>query len=187
MALSDAVFRQSFLPISFDYRIGAILLPAAVLALEASPDGVEVVYGGIYEIRFVRQDASLEVTGADALHAEACAGEVGGTDISGLEVEDDDLEVDARAEDTLQTRKEDRVAVEVLAEVRPRLLGMDEAHFRAFLDEVGDDAKERAFFHVKVLDIRRANPEGAFNLGGSLDYFLEMGFICNIVRHSNNF
>lgn len=164
--------------------IRTVLFPAAVLALEPGPYGVEVVDGGIHEVGLVGQDASLEVTGAGALHAKACAGEVGGTDISGLEVEDDDLEMDTRAKDTLQARKEDRVAVEVFPEVRPRLLGMDEAHFLAFLYQVGQNAEERSFFHIEVLDVGRAYPEGAFHLGGSLDYFLEVSFVCDVLSHS---
>ena len=148
----------AFLIHSFDYWIRTILFPAAVLAFEPGPDGVEVVYGGIHEVWFVGQDAGLEVTGAGALHAKARAGEVGRTDVGGLEVEDDDLEVDTRAKDTLQTREEDRVAVEVLPEVRPWFLGMDEADFLAFLYQVGQNAEERSFFHIEVLDVGRAYP-----------------------------
>ena len=174
----------AFLIHSFDYWIRTILFPAAVLALEPGPDGVEVVYGGIYEIRFVRQDACLEVAGAGTLHTKSCAGEIGRTDVGGLEVEDDDLEVDTRAKDTLQAGEKDRVTVEIFAEVGPRLLGMDEADFLAFLYKVSNDAKERTFFHVEILDVGRAYPEGAFHLRGSLNDFLEMGFVCDVLRHN---
>lgn len=90
-----------------------------------------MVDGGIHEVGLVGEDARLKVAGTGALHAEACASEVGGADVGGLEVEDDDLEVDARAEDTFQSCEKDRIAVEVLPEVGAWLFGMDKAHFPA--------------------------------------------------------
>ena len=74
----------AFLIHSFDYWIRTILFPAAVLALESGPDRVEVVYGSIHQVRLIGEDTGFEVTGAGALHAEARAGEVGGTDVGRL-------------------------------------------------------------------------------------------------------
>ena len=138
----------AFLIHSFDYWIRTILFPATVLAFEPGPDGVEVVYSRIHEVRLVGEDAGLEVAGTGAFHPETGSSEISRADIDRLEVEDDYLEVDARAKDTLQVRKKDRVAVEVLAEVRPGLLGMDEADFLAFLYQVGQNTEKRAFFHI---------------------------------------
>ena len=90
-----------------------------------------MVNGGIYQVRLIGQYTGFEVASACALHPEASTGKVGRSDIGHLEIEDDYLEVDTGAENALQTGEEDRIAVEVLAEVRPRLLGVDEAHLPA--------------------------------------------------------
>jgi len=55
--------------------------------------------------------------------------------------------------------------IEVFTEVGAGLLGMDEAHFPALLDEIGQNAQEGTVFNVKVLDIGRTYPEGALDRG----------------------
>lgn len=93
--------RLSHSSLSVDYRIGTVLFTAAGLAFEASPHGVKLVHRGFDQVGLVGEDAGLEVAGAAALHAEAGACEVGGTDIGKFEVEDDYLEMNTRAEDSL--------------------------------------------------------------------------------------
>ena len=168
----------------FQYRVGAHILPAAVLAFEPGPDGIEVVYGGIHQVRLIGEDTGFEVACADAFHAEAGAGEVGGTDISGLEVEDDYLEVDTRAKHSLQPREEDRIAVEIFAEIRPRLLGVDKADLLSLADEIGQHTQEGTLFDIQVFDVGRPDPKILLHLRDTGNDFLEVGFVCDVLRHN---
>ena len=120
-----------------------------------------------------------------ALHPDAGTGQVGRADIGGLQVEDDDLEVNAGAQGTLQTGKQDRVVVKVLPEVRAGLFGVNQPYFLAFLDQVGQQAQERPFLHIEVLDVGRANPERLFHLRHPGNHFLEVGNVCDILGHGN--
>ena len=135
-----------------------MLFAAAVLAFEAGPDGVELVHGGFHKRRIIRQDTGFKVTGAGALHSKTGAGKVCGADIGQFAVKDDNLEVDAGAKCTLQAGEQDWVMVEVFTEVGAWLLRMNQAHFFALLDKVGQQTEEGTLFNVKVLDIGRANP-----------------------------
>ena len=158
-------------------------LSSAVLALETRPNGVELVDGSIDEVGVVSKDACLEVACAGALHSESGTGEVGGTDVGEFEVEDDNLEVHARAEQAFQTCEEYRVAVEIFAEVRPRLLGMDEAHVTTFAHEVGQHAEEGPLADIEVLDVGCPYPEVFFHFGDSFYYLPEVGFVCDVLGH----
>ena len=82
---------------SFDDGSSAVFLPRTVFTLESCPNRVELVNCRIHKGRIICQDASLEVSGAGALHANASAGKVGGADVGGLQVEDYDLEVNTGA------------------------------------------------------------------------------------------
>ena len=160
--------------------VRAEFLSSAVLALETSPNRVELVDGSIDEVGVVGEDASFEVACACALHSESGTGEVGGTDVGEFKVEDDNLEMHARAEQAFQTCEEYRVAVEIFTEVRPRLLGMDETHVTTLAHEVGQHAEERPLADIEILDVGGPYPEVFFHFGDSFYYLPEVGFICVI-------
>lgn len=82
---------------SFEDGISTVFLPHTVFTLESCPDKVELVDCRFHEGWILCQDASLEVSGAGALHANAGAGKVGGADVGSLQVEDDDLKVNTGA------------------------------------------------------------------------------------------
>lgn len=132
----------------FQYRIPAILLPSACLALESRPYGVELVHCSIDEFWLVRQDSGFEIAVIGPFHADAGAGEVRRTDVGCAMIEDEHLEMDAGAEGACSRPvKRGGVAVEVFAEVGPRLLGVDETHFLALFDEIGQEAQKGGLRH----------------------------------------
>ena len=141
------------------------MLAAAGFAAETGPDAVEVVHGRGDEGGVVREDARLEVARARPLHADAGAREIGRADVRYGPVEDEQLEMDAGAQRPLQPREEHGVAVELLAEVRTRLLRVDQADLPAFGDQVGDEAQEGPVADIQVLDVGRADPQRAPNRG----------------------
>ena len=157
--------------------ISAEHLPSAVLTLESSPDGVELVNGGFDQGGFIGQDSCLKVSGPSALHSYPSSSQIGRTDIGSLTIKDDYLEVDTRTKGTLQAGKEDRVVVKVFPEVRPRFLGVNQANLLALLDQVGQDSQERTVFIIEVLDISRSDPKRTFHLGHPGNHLLEMGFV----------
>ena len=57
-------------------------------------------------------------------------------------VKDDEFEMHAGAEDALQASEEHRIVVEVLTEVRARLLGVDETDFPPLADEVASTPRK---------------------------------------------
>jgi hypothetical protein len=70
------------------------------------------------------------------------------TRLTGFVVEDDDFEMDPGAECPFQALEQHRILVEVLTEVRPRFLGVDESDFLSLADETGQNAKEWTLFYV---------------------------------------
>ena len=157
--------------------ISTELLSSAVLTLEPSPDRIELVNCGFDQGGVIGQDSSLKVSGSVALHSYPGTRQIGRTDIGSLAIKDDYLEVDTWTKGTLQAGKEDRVVVEILPEVRPRLLGVNQANLLALLDQVGQDSQERTVFHIEVLDIGRTYPKRTFHLWDPADNLLEMGFV----------
>ena len=63
------------------YRVNAKILSSAGVAVGAAPYAVELIHGGLHQIRSVGEDARLEVPTVAAFHADARAGEVGRTDV----------------------------------------------------------------------------------------------------------
>jgi hypothetical protein len=53
------------------------------------------------------------------------------------------------------------ILIEILTEIRTRLLSMDQTHLHTTLDELGDKSQKRLFLfahlHIKVFDVSRAN------------------------------
>ena len=87
------------------------------------------------------------------------------------------------AQHSLKTCEEHGIPVEILAEVRPRLLGMDKPHFLSALNEVCKDTEERPFLHIQVFYVGSAYPKGAFHLGCPFDDLLEVGLVCDVPDH----
>ena len=145
-------------------RINAKGAAAAVAAERAAPDSIELLFKRLDQRRFVCDDAILEVALALRLRAHARARQVRASKPRPASVDDHALEVHARTQHALQAFREARIAVEVLAEVRPRLLRMDEPHLHATSEQPRENAEERlhlgaARLDVHVLDVRSRDPE----------------------------
>jgi len=152
--------------------------------MRAHPNGIELGDGGGDELRIAGPDAGLEVALAIAFHADAGAGKVRGADVGCLEVEDQHLEVHAGTQGPFQAGRQDRVPVEILPEVGPGLLGVDQADADAFFDQIGHFAEEGAGLlaahHKDVLEIRRADPERRFHLPHAQENLRVVCFVANV-------
>ena len=73
--------------------------------------------------------------------------------------------------------------VEILPEVGPGLLGMDEAHLLPLRYQVRKNSQERTIADVQVLDVGRPDPKGALDVGDPGKDLLEMGFVCDKTCH----
>ena len=150
------------------WPVGAIVGAATGFAGGADPDGVELFYSGLNENGVIREDASFKVSPSRAFHAEAGTGEVGGADVGGFAVNNDQFEVHARAEHPLEVCGQQRVFIEIFAEARTGLFGMNQPDFESVFDPVGEGVQEGdgavAGFNVQVLDVGGADPQGAFRL-----------------------
>lgn len=60
---------------------------------------------------------------------------------------------------------------------------MNQASLPTLLNEVREHPEEGTVFHVEVLDVGCTYPKGAPDLRDKREDFLEMGFVCNVVRH----
>jgi hypothetical protein len=168
-------------------RVAAKGFPFAGLAVFAYPNRIELVHGLLNQLRVVGEDASLEIAGAIAFHADACAGEVGAADVGNLAIKNQDLEMYPWAKRPLQAIKQGGVFVEVLAERGAWFFGVDEPHLNAFFDELRQDRKEglrlRPDLDIQVFDVSGANPKAAFDLGDSSEDFGVMGRIGDEFQH----
>ena len=153
----------------------------------AYPDGIELVHGLLNQLGIVGEDARLEVARTIAFHADACASEVGAANVGYLAIENQNLEMYPRTKCPLQAVKQGRVFVEVLAKSGTWLLGVDEPYLNAFFDELRQDRKEGLHLcpnlDIQVFDVGGANPEAAFDLGDSSEYFGVMGRIGDEFQH----
>ena len=109
------------------------------------------------------EEARLEVAGVGPFHADARAGKVRAAEIDRAAVEDQHLEMDPRTEHPLQSFRQRRVLVEVLAEGGAGFLGVDEAHLNSLAHQLRQHREERQRavpdFHVEVFDVGGANPQ----------------------------
>lgn len=117
------------------YSIAAVCFALAGFAVFARPNRVEMVSSGIYQRKVIGQNARLEVAFAIRLHTDACARKVCRADIGHLAIENHHLEMDSRAEFALQLFYESRILIEILTEVRSRLLGVQQPHLHTTPDE----------------------------------------------------
>ena len=162
-------------------RIPAKILPFAGLAVFSNPNIIELVHSLLNQFGVVGEDTSLEVAGAIAFHADACASEVGAADVGYLVIEDQNFEMHPWTKRPFQTIKQSRVFVEVLAEGGTWFFGVDEPHLNAFFDELRQDRKEglrlRPDLDIQVFDVGGANPKAAFDLGHAGKDFRVVGSI----------
>ena len=159
-------------------------LPAfAAGAVFTYPYGIELVHDLLNQFGVVGEDAGLKIACTFPFHSDACAGEVGAADVGYLVIKDQNLEMHPWTKLPLQAFKQRRVFVEVLAKSGTWLLGVDEPYLNAFFDELRQDRKEglrlRPDLDIQVFDVGGANPEAAFDLGDTGNYFRVMSFICN--------
>ena len=108
----------------------------------ALPDTVEMVGVGIHQRRFVGEDAGLEAARTIAFHSNACASKDGAANIGHLAIEDQNLEMHPRTKHPFQAIKQGRVFVEVFTKSGTWLLGMNEPHINALIDEFCQNRKE---------------------------------------------
>lgn len=133
----------------------------------AAPYAVELFHGGLHQIRSVGEDARLEVPTVAAFHADARAGEVGRTDVCRLTVENEYLKMNPRTKHPFQVGTQNRVAVEVVAEIRPRFLGMDEPYLDPAFEQLSEKPQKRrggtSHLDVQVFDVCRTDPQRPFD------------------------
>jgi len=143
--------------------ITAVLPSQAFRAVQSHPYLVELLHGLAHQFGFVGEEARLEVAGVGPFHPDARAREVRAAEIDHAAVEDQHLKVDPRAEHPLQSFRQRRVFVEVLAEGRSRFLGVDEPHLHALAHQLRQHGEERQRAlphpHVEVFDVCGANPQ----------------------------
>ena len=169
------------------YRIRTELPPFAGLAMLADPHVVELVHRLLHDFGVIGEDARLEVSLAVGLHADARPGEVCAADIDLLAVEDYQLEVDTRTKHSFQPIEQDGILVEVFSESWTRLFRMNKANLNATLDKLGDEREKRflffSHFHIEVLDVCSADPEGMFHGGHAGEDRGVVGGIGNVGEH----
>ena len=153
----------------------------------ALPDAVEVVGGGIYQLRFVGEDAGLEIAVVVAFHTHASARKVGGADVGGGAVENHYLEMHSRTESSFQPAPQARILVEVLAEVLSWLFGMKQPHLDTTFQQLIEYRQERnhipTTLHIQILQAGGANPQVVLNLLAECQHFCVMFFVRYVLYH----
>ena len=148
-------------------------LAAAIFAVRAHPERVELFDGGLHEFGIVGENTRLEVATQATLHADARTRQVRGTDVGGFQVENHHLEMHPRAHDAFEIGRQNLEAVEVLAEIRARLLRVNEPHAHAALQECGQLPEQGHRFavllHVDILDVGGTDPQRLADLRNPRD------------------
>lgn len=182
-----------FLPIRMEqntsrYRIRTELPPFAGLAVFADPYIVELAHRLLHDFGLIGEDASLKVSLAIGFHADARPGEVCAADIDLLAVEDYQLEVDTRTKHSFQPIEQDGILVDVFSESWTRLFRMNKANLNATLDKLGDERKKRflffSHFHIEVLDVCSADPEGVLNGDHTSEDGGVVGGVGDVLEHN---
>jgi len=136
---------------------GAVLLPLALPAVRAGPDGIELGGNGINELFVGGNKSGFKIAASGTLGAHAGTGEIGAAAISKRIINYHGFEMDAGADDPLQALKQSGVAVEIALENRAGLLGVQEAKFDASISQVREDFEKghhlAALGNVEVLQI----------------------------------
>ena len=150
----------------------------------ALPDAVEVVGGGIYQLRFVGEDAGLEVAVVVAFHTHAGTCKVGGADVGDGAVENHYLEMHPRAESPFQPAPQPRILVEILAEILSWLFGMKQAHFDTPFQQFVEHRQKRQHIptalHIQVLQVGSTNPQIVLDLLTKCQHLCVMLLVCDV-------
>ena len=148
-------------------RVGAEIFAFAIFAVTAYPYIVKLIHRLLNDLWLVCQDASLEVASRVCLHADAGTSEVSAADIHLFTVEHQHLEMHTWAEHSLQSVIQYWVLVEILSEVRSRLLSVDESHLHSPPYEQRDESQKRfllaAHLHIQVLYVGGPNPKSVLH------------------------
>lgn len=143
-------------------RVGAEVFAFAIFTVTPYPYIVKLIHCLLNNLWFVRQEASLEVACCVGFHADAGTSEVCAADIHLFAVEHQHLEVYTRAEHALQSVIQYGVLVEILTEVRSRLLSVDESHLHSPPYEQSDERQKRlllvAHLHIQVFYVGGPDP-----------------------------
>ena len=89
----------------------------------------------------------------------------------------------AGAKHPLQTGKQYRIVVEILPEIGPGFLCVNQANLPALADQVSQYAQERPLADIKVFYIGGPHPEVFLHVGNAGNDLLEVGFVCNVLGH----
>ena len=102
------------------------------------PNIVELVHCLPNNFWVIGQDASFEVASCFCFHTKPSSSEICTSNVHFLTIKDKYLKMNSRTKHSFQAVIKNRVLVEVLPEVRPRLLSMNEPHLHTFPNELGD-------------------------------------------------
>src|SRR5450432_4479312 len=138
-------------------RTGADVAQLAGGALGPAPDALVELLHAVEQDVVGRREAELEVTPARALRAQASAGPVGAAEVEKATVDDDRLEVNARAQAHREGAPQARLARQLALE-RPRgRRRVQDAQLDALPDQVVEDGQHGA---VAARGARRAPAAG---------------------------
>ena len=146
------------------HRVAAEVATATITAEVATPDGIELLDKRFDKCGVVGENAVLEVALLLRLCAHPGTGEIRRAEIRLHAVDDDALEMHPRTKHPLHRRPERRIAVEVVAPVRARVLRMNKPHLDAALHHPVKHLQERHHLpstrvNIHVLDIRGRDPQ----------------------------
>ena len=141
--------------------------------MRAHPERVELFDSGLYKLGVVGENTRLKVSAQATLHADASARQVRGADVGCFQVKNHHLEMHPRTHDALEVGRQNLEAVEVLAEIRARLLRVNEPNANATLQECGQLPEQGHRFaillHVDILDVGSTDPQRLANLRNPRD------------------
>lgn len=99
--------------------------------------------------------------------------------------------MDARTEAPFQPAPQQRVSVEIVGEVPPRFLCVDQPYFDAPPDQSLQHAEQRygcrTLLDIKVFDVCRTDPQVVLYLPNTFDHLGIMGFILDVADHRGVF
>ena len=157
----------------------------------ALPGAVEVVGGGIYQLRFVGEDAGLEIAVVVAFHTHASARKVGGADVGGGAVENHYLEMHSRTESSFQPAPQPRILVEILAEVLAWFFGMKQPHIDTPFQQLVEHRQKRhhilAAADIEVFEVGGANPQVVLDFLTKREDFCVVFLVRDVLYHLFNF
>lgn len=171
------------------YPVAAEALPFAGFAMDALPYGIDMVGGGVNQLRFVGEDSGFEVAVVLAFHSHAGAREVGRAYVGGGTVENHYLEMHTWTELSLQFGPQAGIPVEVFAVVLAGFLCMQQPHIDTSLQQAVEDGEEwlnlaagRAY--IQVFEVGRSNPQVVPRLRAAGNHLAIVVFVSNVLQHN---